>query len=248
MKRYSPKYKLFLRCKQCFWEEKLKKIQKFKKGKWQNMKKGFMRMKIKFFNQDSSSHWLSSYTEKEDQRTTRLKKTYRFLLAAKQRLQYYMGGDRIQAYQLKKMAREAEKKGKVFSSSAPKFFLESLEKRWEIALYHLKLTRSLLQGRKLVLSRKVKDSDDTKLGANLSIEKSQIFQFDPLKTSDLFHQFLKYRLPIYYLKRSLKRRAFLFLKRQQSIQSVFLSQKKNNLRELKKKLQKLKFKRKQYLW
>lgn len=244
MKRYSPKYKLILRCKQYIWEEKSKKIKKFKKAKWQGLKKNYMKFRLNFINQDSSSQWLSSnYKEKNDQ-GTRLKKTYRFLLIAKQRLQYYIGGGRLQRYQLKKLAHNAEKKGKISMIPSSNLFLDECEKRWALCLYHLRITRSLSQGRKLLLSKKVKSLDNDVVTPNFSVPKLHLFQFDPLKTCDLLNQFLRYRLPFYYLKRASKRRSVLFLKKEQSMNSLFVTKQKENLQSLKKKLKILRMKKK----
>lgn len=239
IKRYTPRFKSLVRLKQCLWLEKSLKLKKFNKEKWQNLRRNLSFQKIKYLSQDVSSLRLSDKYITKDVFSIRLRKTYRFLLCAKQRLQKLYGMGRLKHYQLKKLALIAEQRGKTSSCSSSSFFQHLLEGRLSFSLYRASLVRSLLQGRRLVESGKVKVLEE-KVGSAFAIfPKDKLLSIDFLKVYDLQDQFLKFRLPLFYSRSREERRKSMFKKKQQarltllSTNRIFiLTHYKNNLETL----------------
>lgn len=250
IKRYTPKFKPLPRLRQPLWLEKSLKIKKFSKEKWQNLRRILAKPKLKHFNQDISSlHVSDQYKSKEDF-STRLKKTYRFTLHAKQRLQKFYGMGRLKHYQLKKIAINARRKSKSFSCSSSRVFQHLLEVRLALCLYRTGVVRSLLQSRRLVESGKVKILGDKMKTSFLILPKERLLSIDPFQACNLVDQFLKYRLPLFYFRQKELRKKLIFYRKEQSQQDLIQAKKGLLLNYYKKKFQVLIYgkKTKRFLW
>lgn len=250
IKRYTPKFKPLVRLRQPLWLEKSLKIKKFNKEKWQSLRRNLANQKLKYFNQDISSLRVSDQYKSKEDFSARLKKTYRFILHAKQRLQKFYGMGRLKHYQLKKIAIDAGRKGKTLSCSSSRVFQHLLEVRLAFCLYRVGVVRSSLQSRRLIESGKVRILKD-KIKTSFSVfPKEKLLSIDPLKACNLMDQFLKFRLPLFYFRQKELRKMLIFYRKEQSQQDLINVKKAVLLNYYKKKFEVLVYgkKTKRFLW
>ena len=103
------------------------KIKKFRKQKWSGIKRFYYPKRYKFFNQDKSAYSLSRTFE--DEKSIRMKKTYKFLLMDKQKLQLFYGAGRLRTYQLRYLTKEAIRISQNTGTGPAKVMLSLMENR-----------------------------------------------------------------------------------------------------------------------
>lgn len=221
IKRYAPKYKKLKRFKHPLNYENALKINGFLKQKWDDHKKSYFPRKYKFYNQDKSAYLGSKNFE--ENRSTRLKKVYKFLLIDKQRFQRYYGGGRIRHYQIKALARKAFRLTKNTKLTPVKSALSLLENRLQTILYHLRLAPSLMDARHMILSDRLKVSGELVDNCSKILKKSDLVSMDPVRLTDIIRNYLLQTNLLYYFRSKQRRRRLLFKKRKTFLTSVVLN-------------------------
>lgn len=234
IKRYTPKYKKLNRLKQAFWLEKGAKINKFQKQKWEGLKKFYFPRKYKFYNQDKSAYPVS--WDFEDEKSIRLKKTYKFLLLDKQRLQLYYGAGRLKYYQLKRLAREALRLSKNTRVSPAKNMLALVENKLQNLLYHLGFVSSLMEARRFINSGHIKISNNWVKNCSYGLKKFDIIKPDPIKSHEIISKYLKHNMLVFYFRHKRYRRKFLHKKEYSFNKSVVLNNSYNFYNSFKTKI------------
>nr|AHX24943.1 30S ribosomal protein S4 [Nannochloropsis oceanica] len=210
IKRYTPKYKKLNRLRQAFWREKGAKIKRFKKQKWGSIKRFYYPRKYKFFNQDKSAYPVNR--DFEDEKSVRLKKTYKFLLLNKQRLQLYYGAGRLKYYQLKSLAQESLRLSKVPQVSPAKSALSLLENRLQNLLYRLGYVSSLMEARRLINAGHVQISDNISKNCAYNLKKLDTIKLDPVKSHEIMSNYLKHNTLLFFFRHKRLRRKLLYKK------------------------------------
>lgn len=218
IKRYTPKYKKLHRLRQAFWLEKGPKIKKFKKQKWENLKEFYYPKRYRFYNQDKSAYPVSWGFE--DEKSIRLKKTYKFLLLDKQRLQLYYGAGRLKHYQLKSLVSKAQCLGKKDVVSPARRMLFLVENRLQNLLYRLGFVSSLMEARRFVQSGHIKISGDVIKNCAYLLKKFDILKLDPAKSYEIIARYLKQNILVFYFKRRKLRRRAIYKRRQTFVASA----------------------------
>lgn len=208
IKRYIPKYKILAKLRQVLWLNKRAKIKKFKKQKWDGKTRLYFPRKPKLFDQDSSV--FSVANDFEQDRVTRLKKTYKFLLQDKQVFKLYYGERRLRQYQIKHIAFLARKLSQSRNFSGGKFFFHLMENRLEVSLYRLGLVSSLMQARKLLYSSCIRVNDRQVKNLGFSLGVGSFVQIESFKFVELLARYLKYNTPFFYFRKREYRKLFLF--------------------------------------
>lgn len=204
-KRYTPRYKVLSRFKQPIWLEKRVKLQKFEKRKWEFVQKMYFPKKLKFFTQDVSSCTMDENYDGD--RVVRLKKTYRFSLQDKQRLQLYYGCRRLKFFQLSYLSKEAIRLSKIYNVSYGKMFLHLLESRFDVSLYRLGLASSLMQSRRLINSGSISILPWIGIKAlKKRIQKGDFLHVDPAVLFVLLGRFLRLNSPFFYFQNRTSRK------------------------------------------
>lgn len=238
IKRYTPKYKKLNRLRQAFWREKGAKIKRFKKQKWDSIKKFYYPRKYRFFNQDKSAYPVNR--DFEDEKSVRLKKTYKFLLLNKQRLQLYYGAGRLKYYQLKSLAQEALRLSKKAQVSPAKSMLSLVENRLQNLLYRLGYVSSLMEARRLINAGHIQISDNISKNCSYNLKKFDILKLDPVKSHEIMSNYLKQNMLLFYFRHKRLRRKFLFKKSSSFNNSIILNNSYNFYDSLKMKTKALK--------
>lgn len=198
IKRYKPRYKSLVKFKYPFLLEKSGKILKFNRRKWDAVKKYYSPKRFRFIYQDRAICNVGKHFE--DERFTWLKKTYKFLLRDKQRLQLYYGGRRYRYFQLKHLARKALKISNLKKISGGGVLFGLLESRLSNLIYRLGLVSTLLQSKRLVNNKHIKVNNITVNSPKMNLQKFDFVQIDP----ELYHQvigrYLGSNFPFLYLR------------------------------------------------
>lgn len=204
IKRYLPRYRKLLRFHRPLWYEKRIKLRKFEKQKWQRAKKLYYPRKLKFYRQDTSCYSVAKFSNVD--RTIRLRKTYKFLLRDKQRLQLYYGGRRLRFFQLKNLARKL--KNRKISKGMPhsKAFLSLLENRLDVILYRFSIVNSLAQSRKIIQTGRVMVNGDLIKNPGYILNPEDILLLDPFFKSWALGTLMKKTLPYFFYRYKKKRR------------------------------------------
>ena len=207
IKRYLPRYRKLLRSHRPLWYEKRIKLRKFEKQKWQRAKGLYYPRKLKFYRQDASSLPVARFSNVD--RTIRLRKTYKFLLRDKQRLQLYYGGRRLRFFQLKNLARKL--KNRKLSKGMPhsKAFLSLLENRLDVVLYRFCVVNSLAQARKIIQTGRVKVNSCLIKNPAYILNPDDILLLDPFLKNWSLGTFMKKTFPYFFYRHKKKRRLIL---------------------------------------
>lgn len=238
IKRYISKYKKLARFQQPLWYEKRSKIRKFKKQKWERLKKLYYPRKLKFFVQDTSTCFLTRHYNVD--RVVRLKKTYKHLLRDKQRLQLYYGNGRYRLYQLKNLVQQGSNSGK----TPVKTLFSLLENRLDVVLYRLALVSSIAQARKLITTGRIKIGSTLVKNANYLLKPNDQIIFDNSLKDKIFGLYLRNHAPFFFFRYKSERR-FHISQRRKFWKKCFLSKTlSQSLLDLKQSLYQLKEKRK----
>jgi ribosomal protein S4 len=199
IKRYTPKYKKLIKFHPPIWLEKSGKIKKFNRQKWEFKKRSYFPRKYIFFNQDvAASPVGKDFNDNKFMR--RIKKTYKFLLRDKQRLQIYYGSGRFHHFKLKKLARKALILGCNRKISPSKTFLKLLESRIQNKLYRLGFVSSLFQARKFVNCGHLMINDDTIINTNCQLKKFDFVKIDPIMVYSLSGRYFRLNFPLVFFR------------------------------------------------
>lgn len=234
IKRYTPKYKKLNRLRQAFWLEKGAKIKRFQKQKWEGLKKFYYPRKYRFYNQDKSAYPVSK--DFEDEKSIRLKKTYKFLLLDKQRLQLYYGAGRLKYYQLKTLTKEAFRLSKKTHVSPAKTMLSLVENRLQNLLYRLGFVSSLMEARRFIHSGHIQISDNLTKNCSYNLKKFDTIKLDPIKSHEILSRYLKQNVLVFYFRHKRLRRKFLYKKAHSFTKSVVLNNSYNFYDSLKARI------------
>lgn len=226
IKRYIPKFKKLARFRQPIWLEKRGKIVKFNRQKWDILKKNYSPRKYKFFNQDVAACNLGKTFN--DEKFIRLKKTYKYLLQEKQRLQLYYGAGRMRYYQLKRLARRAFREANRRKVSTGVVMINLLESRLKNIVYRLGFVSSLMQAKKLINCGHVKVSNTVTRNATINLQKFDTIAIDPAIVHDLTGRYLKSTFPFFFFRYKNRCREII-LKKAHSFSKPFIE---NNLLSL----------------
>lgn len=221
IKRYTPKYKKLNKLKQAFWFEKKGKVKKFRKQKWSGIKRFYYPKRYKFFNQDKSAYSLSKTLE--DEKSIRMKKTYKFLLMDKQKLQLFYGAGRLRTFQLRQLAQEAIRLSQNSAISPAKAMLSLMENRTQNLLYRLGFVSSLMEARRLIHSDHIQVSNAIVKNCPYTLKKLDSLKVDPARSHEIVAHYLKQTALVFYFKHKKLRRKFLFRKQQAFSNSVVLN-------------------------
>ena len=218
IKRYTPKYKKLNKLKQAFWFEKKGKIKNFKKQKWAGIKRFYYPRRYKFFNQDKSAYSLSKTLD--DEKSIRMKKTYKFLLRDKQKLQLFYGAGRLRTYQLRELANHAIRKSQTATTSSAKVMLSIMENRTQNLLYRLGFLSSLMAARRFIHSDHIQISNEIVNNCSYTLKKLDSLKVDPARLHEIVAHYLKHTALVFYFKQKKLRRKSLFRKQQAFSNSV----------------------------
>lgn len=210
IKRYTPKYKKLNRLRQAFWFEKKGKIKSFKKQKWSGLKRFYYPRSYQFYNQDKSAYSMSR--DLEDQKSIRMKKTYKFLLMDKQRLQLFYGGGRFRHYQLKMLVKEALRRSVTTGATPAKAMLSLIENRTQTLLYRLGFVSSLMEARRFIQSGHLEISNRIIKNCSHELKQLDLLRFDPAKVQAIVANYLKHTSLVFYFRKRLIRRRLLVKK------------------------------------
>lgn len=207
IKRYTPKYKILAKLRLALWLKKKTKIKGFKKQKWEGKARLYFPRKLKLFKQDSSVFSVAKCFDQE--RVTRLKKTYKYSLQDKQVLKLYYGERRFKLYQMKRFASLSRKLSQTKDFSGGKVLFHLLENRLEVCLYRLGFVNSLMQARKLLASSCAQVNDQYVKTLGFSLKMGNFVQIDSLKSIELLARYLKYNTTFFYFRKRGYRKLFL---------------------------------------
>jgi ribosomal protein S4 len=199
IKRYKPIFKKLARFKQPLFYEKRGKILRFNRYKWQSLKRLYFLKNYKFFKQDASTFKLCQSFF--DDKVIRLKKTYKFLLQDKQKLQFYFGNGRLRYFNLKRLANNSLSLSLNKKTSSGSLFLFLLDNRLMNSLYRLSFVPTLLDAKRLISCNHVKIADSTVFSSTYALKKSDIVVLDPAIVYVLFIQYLRFNFPFFYFRR-----------------------------------------------
>lgn len=221
IKRYTPKYKKLNKLKQAFWFEKKGKIKKFRKQKWSGIKRFYYPKRYKFFNQDKSAYSLSKSLE--DEKSVRMKKTYKFLLMDKQKLQLFYGAGRLRTYQLRELTNQAIRISQNSATSPAKVMLSLMENRTQNLLYRLGFASSLMEARRFIHSDHIQVSNEIVKNCTYTLKKLDSLKVDPARLHEIIAHYLKQTALVFYFKQKRLRRKILFRKQQSFSNSIILN-------------------------
>lgn len=221
IKRYTPKYKKLNKLRQAFWFEKKGKIKKFRKQKWSGIKRFYYPKRYKFLNQDKSAYSLSKTFD--DEKSIRMKKTYKFLLRDKQKLQLFYGAGRLRNYQLRQLTHEAMRISQNTSTSPAKVMLSLMENRTQNLLYRLGFVSSLMEARRFINSDHIQVSNEVVKNCVYTLKKLDSLKVDPARLHEIVAHYLKQNALVFYFKQKKLRRKFLFRKQQAFANSIILN-------------------------
>lgn len=221
IKRYTPKYKKLNKLKQAFWFEKKGKIKKFRKQKWSGIKRFYYPKRYKFFNQDKSAYSLSKTLD--DEKSIRMKKTYKFLLMDKQKLQLFYGAGRLRTYQLRHLTDKAIRISQNTATSPAKVMLSLMENRTQNLLYRLGFVSSLMEARRFIHSDHIQVSNEIVKNCTYTLKKLDSLKVDPARLHEIVAHYLKQTALVFYFKQKKLRRKILSRKQQAFSNSVVLN-------------------------
>lgn len=233
-----PKYKKLAKFRQPLWLEKSGKIKKFNRQKWELKKKAYFPRKYKFFNQDVTACNVGKNFD--DEKFVRLKKTYKFLLQDKQRLQLYYGGGHLRYYLLKKMARKAFNISNTKKVSTGKIMLNLLESRVQNNLYRLGYVSSLMQARRLINCEHLKINNRIIKNTNILLNKFDTVVVDPAILSHLAGRYLRSSFPFFFFRYKIRCKDLILKKNNIFFQSHLSNTLESSLCFSKSKVEKLK--------
>lgn len=198
IKRYNPLYKKLVRFRQPLWLENRRKVKKFNRQKWELLKKNYFVNKFKFFNQDAATYNLGKSFH--DDKVLRLKKTHKYLLQDKQRLQFYFGRGRLKYFQLKLLSKKALKLSKNKDIFAASMLLYLLDNRLYNLFYRLGFVFSSMQAKKIINCDHVRVNNNSVICPTYVLKKYDMVRIDPawVPFTKLFY--LRYNFPFFYLK------------------------------------------------
>ena len=221
IKRYTPKYKKLNKLRQAFWFEKRGKIKKFRKQKWLGIKRFYYPKRYKSFNQDKSAYFLSHNFD--DEKSIRMKKTYKFLLRDKQKLQLFYGAGRLRTYQLRQLTKEAMRISQNAAVNPAKVMLSLMENRTQNLLYRLGFASSLMEARRFIHSGHIQISNEVVKNCVYTLGKSDFLKVDPTRLHEIVAHYLKQNALVFHFKQKKLRRKFLFQKQQAFANSIILN-------------------------
>lgn len=221
IKRYTPKYKKLNKLRQAFWFEKKGKIKKFRKQKWAGIKRFYYPKRYKFFNQDKSAYFLSRSLD--DEKSIRMKKTYKFLLRDKQKLQLFYGAGRLRTYQLRQLTKKAMRISQNTAVSPAKVMLSLMENRTQNLLYRLGFVSSLMEARRFIHSDHIQISNEVVKNCVYTLGKLDSLKVDPARLHEIVAHYLKQNALVFHFKQKKLRRKFLFRKQQAFANSIILN-------------------------
>lgn len=198
IKRYKTRYKNLVKFRYPFLLEKSGKILKFSRRKWEAVKKYYSPKRFQYIPQDSAVCNVGKHFE--DEKFTWLKKTYKFLLRDKQRLQLYYGGRRYRYYQLKQLARKALKISNLKKISAGGVLLGLFEDRLQNVIYRLGLVSTLLQSKRLINNKHIKVNSNIITCSHINLQKFDFVQIDPEISHMILGRYLRSNFPFLYLR------------------------------------------------
>lgn len=199
IKRYTPHYKKLARFRQPLWLEKRGKVKKFNRQKWEASKKTYFPNKFKFFNQNAAAYNLGK--DFNDDKIIRFKKTYKYILQDKQRLQLYFGAGRLRYYQLKALSKTALRLGKNKTSLPASMLLYLLDNRLQNVFYRLSFVSSLMQGKRIINCGHVKIGTSLVTNSTYLVKRFDLIQLDPAVSQLITLLYLRYNFPFFYFKR-----------------------------------------------
>lgn len=172
-RRYKPLYKKFLRLKKNI--QNRKKLLRFKKKKWQVLRLSMLKHErnlnyLKFT--DSTQYFLSNFN-------TFFSNKFLYNLLNKQRLSLYYGG--LRRRYLKKLVKEVLIDSKNTNKHISLLFIEKLERRLDIVLYHSYFAHSLRGAKQLISHQKVLVNGKVVNSSSYKLNKGDIITID--KTS-----------------------------------------------------------------
>lgn len=207
LKRYLPKYKKLARFQHPVWFEKRIKIRKFKKQKWERVKKLYFPRKVKIFRQDVSAYPVTFNYDND--RVIRLKKTYKYVLRDKQRFQLYYGCGRIRYFQLKNLVKKIHKRVLSRKLTPATALLSLLEDRLDIVLYRLSLINSILQAKKLIQEGRVMVGQEIVKNTKYLLKSNDFLSLDPFIKEKIFGIFLRTHTPFFFFRYKQDRRNYM---------------------------------------
>jgi ribosomal protein S4 len=199
IKRYKPRYKRLVSFRHPLFYEKRGKIIKFNRSKWHLLKRLYFLKKFKFFKQDVSVLRFSKSFFEDN--IVRLKKTYKFLLQDKQKLQFYFGSRRMRYFNLKRLAKCALRLSLNNKVSPGASFLFLLDNRLINILYRLNLVPSALDAKRLIDGGHVCINGTFLLSSTYILKKSDMVILDPAICFLLYIQYLRFTFPFFYFRR-----------------------------------------------
>lgn len=223
IKRYTPKYKILAKLKHALWLDKRSKIKKFKKQKWDGKAKLYFPRKSKLYDQDSATYVTA--LDFDNDRISRLTKTYKYLLQDKQVFQLYYGESRLKLYQLKRYVCLAMHRGRMKEISSGRMFLHLMENRLEVGFLRLGFVNSLMQVRKLLASRSIMVGDTYVKSFGFNLKEGSFLKVDGLKSVEVLARYLKFNVPFFYFRNKESRKFSLF-ERKEVIQNNALCREK----------------------
>jgi hypothetical protein len=186
IKRYTPNYKRLKHLTHILPFEKKLKIKKFKKQKWsffQRTRLTVQRFTNRYKNltlcdQNKRYMFLKKYNEENN--FVRRRRNYKFDLYKKRAFQYFYGEGRLKSYQIKTLARKAEKKSSYIPCSSSIAGFRLLENRAGIVPYRLSFLDSLMEVRKSLACGIFRTQEKNSLHTLELLKTNQFFLVDPL--------------------------------------------------------------------
>ena len=204
---YSPKFKSLSRFRQAILPEKTYKIEKFNRAKWKLIKKAYIKKKkYKYKPQDAKYHFVNRFHKS---RNIRIKKTYKFMLRAKERLQLYYYGKRARFYPMKRAAQTSLRVAKNNGISGSKVFFNTFEQQLHTFFYRAGFVSSTLLAKKFLNQGFIKINKSQFRNCEPFCKKADFLQIDPIYFNQKLNHYLKSNFPYFHSSRMRYRRAIL---------------------------------------
>ncbi len=208
VKRYKPRYKKLTKFRPPLWFERRKKFLDLTKEKWLRVIKPLFKRKFEYYYQDVLS--ISVNKKYYSRRARRMKKTFKFHLRNRQRVQIFYSNNRLRFFQLKALARKSIKIANNKKLIKPTVFLSLLENRLFNLLYRLGYVRFLEQGKQIIMNGHFKVEDNEIKNYNYTINKWDFIQPDPK---------ILYLINYYYVQHN---HSFFYYKRRKKVRKIIL--------------------------
>ena len=224
IKRYTPKYKILSKLKQPLWLEKKGKIKKFSRQKWSGKDRIYFSRKLKIYDQDLSTCVVGN--DFDNDKSMRLRGSYKYVLQDKQAFQLYYGSRRFRFYQLKFFARVARELSKQKKITPAKAYFHMMENRVDVCLYRLDFVFSLMQARSLLSSGRVKLVGYPIKNSSFSLTSGDLIRIDDAKLTEILGRYIRSNHPFFYFRKRTLRLSSLH-KKNQTVLFNFLERKKS---------------------